>query len=67
MYSITLNTLGRAVATAEVPPRVDWAIRSPWLPRNVDERPVRMNWAVVTETDGTRQIRMNWNLAARDD
>ena len=67
MYSITLNKLPRAVATAEVPPRVDRAIRSPWLPRNVDERPVRVNWAVVTETDGTRQIRMNWNLAARND
>ena len=67
MYSITWNTLDQAVATAEVTPGVDYGIRIPWLPRNVDDRPVRMNWAVVTETDGKRQIRMNWDLAPKDD
>jgi len=67
MSSIRWNMLDRAMATAELKPAIDWATRSPWLPRNVDEKALRMNWAVVTVTDGARQIRMNWDLTAKDD
>jgi hypothetical protein len=30
-------------------------------------KPLRMNWAVVTDDKGQRQLRMNWKLAAQDD
>jgi len=40
-------------------------VRTPWLPQH-SENPVRMNWIVVTDANGIRRLRSNWN-AAQDD
>jgi hypothetical protein len=49
--TITLNMLELAMATEQLACR----------------KPLRMNWAVVTDDKGQRQLRMNWKLAAQDD
>ena len=67
MCCITLTSLETTMATKQLTPDVNQEIRTPWLPQNLEQRPVRMNWAVVTEDDGTQQVRMNWDHAASDD
>ena len=66
MSCITLTALHSMMTTTEFMPAVNREVRTPWLPQNVTQKPVRMNWVVVTRANGQRQLRMNWN-AAQDD
>jgi hypothetical protein len=51
--------------TTEFMPGGTGEIRTPWLPQHSEQNPVRMNWVVVTDHHGTKQLRLNWN--ARQD
>lgn len=66
MSCIPLNALQTWMTTTELMPTVNREVRTPWLPQNTAQKPVRMNWVVVTKDNGTPQLRMNWN-AAQDD
>lgn len=66
MACITLTALQTLMKTTELIPAVNREGRTPWLPRNTAQKPVRMNWVVVTVSNGTQQLRLNWN-AAQDD
>lgn len=67
MCTTTMNALETTMATTQVMHDVNYEVRSPWLPQpKAEHKPLRMNWAVVTGEDGTRQLRMHWE-AARDD
>jgi len=52
-----------AMMTTEFRPRLSREVRTPWLPQH--SGPVRMNWVVVTDHNGTAQLRRSWN--ARQD
>jgi len=66
MSCITLTILDAMMTTTELMPAVSRENNTPWLPQNTGQKPVRMNWVVVTESDGTQRLRLNWN-AAQDD
>jgi len=55
-------TRPEAMMTTEFMPAGSRKIRTPWLPQHSDENRVRMNWIVVTDRKGTRQLRSNWNV-----
>lgn len=58
-------TFATAMATTELT-RNNHVVGTPWLPQNVDRKPVRMNWVVVTE-NGKPQLRIHWSVPAQDD
>jgi len=55
-------TRPEAMMTTEFMPAGSRKVRTPWLPQHSDENRVRMNWIVVTDRKGTRQLRSNWNV-----
>jgi hypothetical protein len=63
MCCITLTAL-EAMATTELTQRVNYEVRTPWLPR--DQHELRMNWVVVTDENGKHQLRMHWDVAKDD-
>jgi len=54
-------TRPEAMMTTEFMPGGSRKVRTPWLPQHSDENRVRMNWIVVTDHKGTRQLRSQWN------
>jgi hypothetical protein len=54
-------TRPEAMMTTEFMPAGRGKVRTPWLPQHSQENRVRMNWIVVTDGKGTRQLRSNWN------
>lgn len=52
-----------AMMTTKFMPSGSREVRTPWLPRHAEQNPVRMKWVVVTDHNGTRQLRCNWNPA----
>jgi len=51
-------TQSDAMMTTKFMPSVS---RTPWLPEHFAENRIRMNWAVVTDHRGARELRLNWN------
>jgi hypothetical protein len=60
MYPI-IFTAPEAMMTTEFMPGGRAEVRTPWLPQHSVENRVRMNWIVVTDDKGKRQLRSNWN------
>ena len=54
-------TRPEAMMTTKFTPSVCREVRTPWLPRHSEQNRVRMNWVVVTDHQGTQQLRLNWN------
>ena len=54
-------TRPEAMMTTKFKPSVSREVRTPWLPRHSEQNRVRMNWVVVTDHQGTQQLRLNWN------
>jgi hypothetical protein len=66
MCCITLIAVEAAMATTELARNVNHVVGTPWLPKQGNGKLVRMNWVVVTE-NGKQRLRMNWDVAARDE
>ena len=54
-------TAPEAMMTTEFMPGRSREVRTPWLPQHSEQNRVRMNWIVVTDPQGRRQLRSNWN------
>ena len=67
MCCITLTALALTMPTTELTRAVIHEVPTPWLPQNADRKPVRMNWVVVTDTNGNRQLRMHWDATGKHD
>ena len=66
MACITLTALQALMTTTELMPAGIREVRTPLLPQNTAQKPVRMNWVVVTQNNGIQQLRVNWNAAQED-
>jgi len=53
--------------TTELTRAVIHEVPTPWLPQNADRKPVRMNWAVVTDKNGRCYPHMHWEMTSKDD
>ena len=62
MCCVTLTALPFMMTTTEFLPRVR-EVNAPWLPKNVDGKPVRMNWVVASNGCEQGKLRMQWNIA----
>ena len=67
MSCITLTALAATMPTTEVTTAVNRKLRNSWLPQNAERAPVRMNWVVVTDENGKRELCMHWNATTTDD
>ena len=63
MSCITLTALDAMMTTTEVMPAVSRENNTPWLPEHAEQRPVRMNWVVVTDENHKPQIRVHWKVS----
>jgi hypothetical protein len=53
------------MATTQFTRAVQYEVAPPWQEQNTERQPLRMNWVVVTDKNGSRSLRMRWT-AARD-
>lgn len=67
MCCIVLSALAAATATTQLTAGFNYEGRTPWLPQNAERKPVCVNWVVVVDENGKRQLRMRWNVTAGDD
>jgi hypothetical protein len=65
MACITLFAQPMAMATTEFARVVQREDASTWqMEPHVDRAPLRMSWVVVTDSNGNRQLRMQWASSA---
>ncbi|MGA7402659.1 MAG: hypothetical protein WCC99_01790 [Candidatus Sulfotelmatobacter sp.] len=61
MASITLFASPVAMATTQLARVIRYEVSAPGQAAPAPERqPLRMNWVVVTDKDGSRRLRMQW-------
>jgi hypothetical protein len=49
------------MATTQLARVIRYEVSAPWQTEPTTERqPLRMNWVVVTDKNGTRRLRMQW-------
>ena len=65
MACITLLAPSVAMATTQFTHAIQYEVAAPWQEQNTERQPLRMNWVVVTDKNGSRSLRMRWT-AARD-
>jgi len=63
----SLTALPATMPTTELTRAVIHEVPTPWLPQNADRKPVRMNWAVVTDKNGRCYPHMHWEMTSKDD
>lgn len=67
MCCITLTAMEATMATTQLTREFSQETRTSWLPRQTAERMhLRMNWVVVTDKNGNRQLRAVWKALAED-
>lgn len=68
MCCIALTALEATMATTELTQTAKHEVRTTWPTRQNSERtPLRMNWVVVIDENGQRQLRMHWDVPEQDD
>jgi hypothetical protein len=60
MACITLLTPSMAMATTQLARTVRYEGSAPWQEQHTERTPLRMNWVVVTDKNGSRSLRMQW-------
>ncbi len=56
-----------AMATTQVARVIRYEPAEPWISeKTMPRQPLRMNWVVVTDKDGSRRLRAQWRTADRD-
>jgi len=61
MACLTLFASPVAMATTQLARVIRYEVSAPWQTEPTTERqPLRMNWVVVTDKNGTRRLRMQW-------
>ncbi len=50
-----------AMATTQFARVIRYEVSAPWQPeQNMEQQPLRMNWVVVTGSNGRRELHMQW-------
>jgi hypothetical protein len=65
MACITFTAPPVAMATTQFTRAVGYELSAPQQQPNTERQPLRMNWVVVTGSNGSRVLRMQW-IADRD-
>ena len=60
MACITLLPQPMAMATTQLTRVIRYENSAPWRSELNPERSLRMNWVVVTDSNGSRGLRMQW-------
>lgn len=61
MCCTTLSVREATMATTQLTRAVCCEVCWPWQEeQKTEQRPLRMNWVVVTDGDGNRQLRLCW-------
>jgi hypothetical protein len=60
MACITLLAPSVAMATTQLARVIPYQVSDPWQKQNAGRQPLRMNWVVVTDRNGSRVLRMQW-------
>jgi hypothetical protein len=64
MACMTLSAQPVAMATTQLARIIRYDISAPWHFEQITEpQPLRMNWVVVTDQNGSRALRMQWEAA----
>ena len=65
MACLTLFAPSMAMATTQLTHTIQQEAISPWrTSARMERSPLRMSWVVATDSDGNRQLRMQWASAA---
>ena len=65
MACITLAP-AMAMATTQLTRATGYEVSAPWQhEQHMERQPLRMNWVVVTDNNGSRSLRMQW-IAVED-
>lgn len=67
LTTLALSPFEATMPTTEVTPAVNRKVSDSWLPRNTESTPVRVNWVVVIDKNGNRQLRIHWDATSKDD
>jgi hypothetical protein len=49
-----------AMATTQLARVIGYEVFAPWQEEKTERQPLRMNWVVVTGSDGSRVLRSQW-------
>jgi hypothetical protein len=60
MACMTLLAQPVAMATTQLARVIRYEVSAPQHEQNTGRQPLRMNWVVVTDKNGSRRLRMQW-------
>lgn len=61
MAGMTLFAPQVAMATTQLPRVIRYELSVPLqLEQKIEQQPLRLNWVVVTDKNGSRRLRMQW-------
>jgi len=60
MCCTTLTAMQATMATTQLMPALCCQVCWPREEQKAEQKPLRMNWVVVTDGDGRRRLRMCW-------